>query len=157
MKFLLSCAIVVLAVHAASAANIRASASTGASSSEPEAPEHSGAYMPDLNAHEISTEKEAEAFFQKLLGKAEKIKEGTVTARKQSHEMCVKEIAATKTWIKDGLSYEGEAARKASQAKLKEALENRIAGLKKALARLKKLRRRLYSVIVRVNAIFKTN
>merc|ERR1711871_895299 len=46
--------------------------------------------------------------------------------------------------------------RKASQAKLKEALEGRIAGLKKALARLKKLRRRLYDVIVRVNAIFKT-
>ena len=115
MKFLLSCAIALLAVHAVSAANIRASASTstGASNSEPEAPEHSSSYQPDLNAHEISTENEAAAFFQKLLGKAKKIKEGTRTARKQSHDMCAKETAATKTWIKDGLSYEGEAARKA--------------------------------------------
>lgn len=141
----------------ASAANIRATTGGGNSESEaPEAKEHTTNYSPDLNAHEISTEAEAEAFFQKLIGKTRKIKEGTNVARKQSHEMCVKEMAATKAWIKAGLSYEGEAARKASQAKLKEALESRIAGLKKALARLKNLRRRLYDVIVRVNAIFKT-
>jgi hypothetical protein len=120
-----------------------------------EAKEHDTKYSPDLNAHEIATEPEAEKFFNALLAKTQKLKDGTNAARKQSHEMCVKEIAATKTWIKEGLAYEGEADRKASQAKLKAALEGRIAGLKKALARLKKLRHRLFAVILRVNQIFR--
>ncbi len=155
MKFIvLLLATIALVIGFANAANIRAS--TGSEETQPEAKEHGTKYSPDLSAHEIATEQEAEVFFQKLIGKTRKIKEGTNAARKQSHDMCVKEVAATKAWIKEGLSYEGEADRKASQDKLKAALEARIAGLKKALARLKKLRRRLYDVIVRVNSIFKS-
>ena len=86
MKFIvLLLATIALVIGFANAANIRAS--TGSEETQPEAKEHGTKYSPDLSAHEIATEQEAEVFFQKLIGKTRKIKEGTNAARKQSHDI----------------------------------------------------------------------
>ena len=77
-------------VATTNAANIR----TGAEPETAEAKEHGSAYSPDLSAHEVATEPEAEKFFNALLSKVQKLKDGTGAARKQSKEMCTKEIAA---------------------------------------------------------------
>ena len=97
-------ALFFVVVRLSSAANIRRVANVGAEKEVPEAQEHSTKYSPNLGAHEISNEAEAETFFQNLIGKTQKIKVGTNTARKQSREMCIKEIAATKAWIKEPIS-----------------------------------------------------
>ena len=81
--------LVVLALLAliatANAANIRTGAEPEKETAE--AKEHDTKYSPDLNAHEIATEPEAEKFFNALLAKTQKLKDGTNAARKQSHEM----------------------------------------------------------------------
>ena len=53
----------------------------------------------------------AEKFFTALLAKVNKLKEGTSGARKQSKEMCTKEISATKEF-KEGLAYASREGRR---------------------------------------------
>ena len=77
-------------------------------------------------------------------------------ARSLAKETCDAEKAATKKWLSGGLGEDEDAkkARAASKAALHGALANRIAGLKKFLKKLKKIRARLFDHIDRVNKIY---
>ncbi len=77
-------------------------------------------------------------------------------ARATGKGLCAEEKAATKKWLSGGLGEDEDAkkARAASKAALHGALGNRIAGLTKFLAKLKKIRARLYDHIDRVNNIY---
>ena len=77
-------------------------------------------------------------------------------SRTVAKETCTEEQVATEKWISGGLGEDKDAAkaRAASKAALHGALGGRIAGLLKFLAKLKRIRARLYQHIVRVNDIY---
>ena len=73
----------------------------------------------------------------------------------KSAAICAEEEKLTVAWQNE-VQDMGQAARKASKEKLAAALENRLAGLRKFLKRLKKMRSRLREHIVRTNTIYET-
>jgi hypothetical protein len=70
-------------------------------------------------------------------------------------ELCPKEIAETKKWIDAGSGIDNK-DRLAAKKQLAEALEGRVKGLKKFLGKLKNIRKRLRSHVIRVNSAFGT-
>jgi hypothetical protein len=70
-------------------------------------------------------------------------------------EACSKEIEETKKWVDAGHGIDSKDRAAAKQA-LADALKNRIDGLKKFLGKLKSIRKRLRTHVLRVNVAFGT-
>jgi len=70
-------------------------------------------------------------------------------------ELCPKEIEETKKWVDAGHGIDNK-DRLAAKKQLADALEGRVAGLRKFLGKLKTIRKRLRSHVIRVNSAFGT-
>jgi hypothetical protein len=73
----------------------------------------------------------------------------------QTASLCAKEQAETKKWLDEGSGIDNK-DRNAAKRGLADALAGRIAGLKKFLGKLKNIRKRLRTHIIRVNSAFGT-
>ena len=70
-------------------------------------------------------------------------------------ELCAKEIEETKKWVDAGSGIDNK-DRVAAKKALADALQGRVNGLKKFLGKLKNIRKRLRTHVIRVNSAFGT-
>merc|ERR1719473_2269943 len=70
-------------------------------------------------------------------------------------ELCAKELEETKKWVDAGSGIDNK-DRVAAKKALADALEGRVKGLKKFLGKLKNIRKRLRTHVIRVNSAFGT-
>jgi hypothetical protein len=85
----------------------------------------------------------------------EKAKSQNTARTSKVSEACSKEIEETKKWVDAGHGIDNK-DRMAAKKELAAALKGRIDGLKKFLGKLKNIRKRLRTHVIRVNAAFGT-